>query len=233
MNCSDIQVVILAGGRGTRLKPLTDNIPKPMMKIGTKPFLEIIIQLLKKNNFRRFVFLVGHLSNIVTDYFGNGSKFDVEIQYSFEKELLGTGGSLRNSYDLLDEKFILLNGDTYMELDYPAFVHYASNKNSMITIVSYDGPKFDYTPYNLRIDENDFIRDFSQMNIKPEFNAINTGIYYFNKSILNHFPQGKSSLELDLMPKLIEKNAIAAFRTKEKFYDIGTFNRLQLFRNLS
>lgn len=229
MSQNNTQVVILVGGKGTRLRPLTNSIPKPMITIGNTPFLELLLLNLKKNGFRKFLLLVGHLSSVVVDHFGNGSKWGLEIKYSFEKELLDTGGGLINSYDLLDDEFILLNGDTYMDLDYNFFLEFAKNKQSII-IVAYDGVRYGDVEYNMLVDEKDLVTKFSQSEVKPEFNAVNSGIYYINRSIFEHMKIEKLSLEIDIIPKLLKQNKVYAYRTKTRFYDIGTFTRLTKFR---
>jgi NDP-sugar pyrophosphorylase family protein len=231
MNPNNIQAVILAGGKGTRLKPLTNSIPKPMVLIENKPFLEILLMLLQKNNFKKILLLVGHLSDIISNYFGDGSEIGIKLEYSREKELLGTGGGLKHAYDMLDENFILLNGDTYLDLDFHSFLQFSKQMKSLMTMTVYDGPIFDNTPFNLKVDEDNLIDEFSQYP-KERYNAVNTGIYYINKSLLDFIPSGMSSLEQEVIPTLVKEKKVSAFRTKQRFFDIGTFERLHKFQKI-
>lgn len=227
-----MQVAILAGGLGTRLKPMTENVPKSMIPVGDDPFLLILLKLLKKNNFKKILLLVGYLSNIITDYFGDGSKFGLEIKYSFEKEPLGTAGCLRNSYDLLEQEFLLLNGDTYLGLSYQSFLEYAEEKkSSLITLAAYDGLKYDDIVYNMKVEKNGIVTAYSKSDMKQEYNAVDAGVYHVNKKILDYVHKEKSSLEYDIFPKLIAENKMSAYLTKEKFFDIGTIQRLHGFKN--
>src|SRR5690242_15400547 len=112
-----MQIVLLVGGLGTRLGKITKRIPKPMVKINKKPFLQYQLESFKKTKMINYVFCVGYLSEQIIRYFGNGSRYGINIKYSVEKEQLGTGGAIKNSLPMLEENFIVSNGDTYLELD--------------------------------------------------------------------------------------------------------------------
>lgn len=111
-----MQTVILAGGRGSRLVPLTDDIPKPMILIKDRPFLEYMILMLKRNFLKKILLCVGYLGHKIEDYFKDGHRWGVQIRYFYEKELLGTGGALKLASDLIEEKFLLLYGDSYLDI---------------------------------------------------------------------------------------------------------------------
>jgi NDP-sugar pyrophosphorylase family protein len=118
MNRNKMQVAILVGGLATRLRPLTSSLPKAMLPIKGKPFLEYQVALLNYHNVRDIVLCVGYLKEKIKDYFGDGGKLGVNIQYSEEEELLGTAGALKNAELLLEDEFLLLNGDSYLPVDY-------------------------------------------------------------------------------------------------------------------
>jgi len=113
-----MQVVILAGGKGTRLRPITYQVPKPMVPIHGKPFLQYQLELIKSLGINEVLLLVGYLGKQIEEYFGGGPKFGLNIEYSYENNPLGTGGALKNAEEKLAEKFLLLNGDTFLPMDY-------------------------------------------------------------------------------------------------------------------
>jgi len=130
-----VKAVILAGGRGTRLRPYTTIFPKPLMPIGDKPILEIIIRQLEAQGLRDIIIMVGHLSELIMAFFGDGSKFGVNIKYSKEEQPLGTAGGLALIRDELDESFLMINGDTLTTLNYSNLIHYL-NLNGAITTIA-------------------------------------------------------------------------------------------------
>lgn len=129
-----MKAVILAGGRGTRLRPYTTAFPKALMPIGDKPILEIIIGQLRAQNFKEIVFLVGHLGELITAFFGDGRKFGVSIKYFREKQPLGTAGGLSLIKDEIDDNFLMLNGDTLTTLNFREFFNYHKRSNAIATV---------------------------------------------------------------------------------------------------
>src|SRR5579884_979643 len=127
-----IQAVILAGGLGTRMRPHTETIPKAMLLVRGRPFIEHQIELLSVAGFRRFLLLVGWLGEQIEEQLGDGARFGVEIRYSYEPTPLGTGGALRNAADMLEPQFLLVNGDTLLAIDYPGLVRRAQSLPAMV-----------------------------------------------------------------------------------------------------
>ena len=117
-----MKAVILAGGEGTRLRPLTSNTPKPMMPLANKPMMEHIVNLLALHGFDEIVVTVAFLANQIRDYFGDGSDFGVTMRYATEDSPLGTAGSVRNAADELDDTFLVISGDVLTDIDLTAFV---------------------------------------------------------------------------------------------------------------
>jgi NDP-sugar pyrophosphorylase family protein len=227
---NDTQIVILAGGRGTRLKSLTNNIPKPMMTINEIPFLEFFLIKLREQGFSKFLFLTGYLSKIIKNYFGDGSKWNVQINYSEESEPLGTGGGLKNAEDLLCDSFLLLNGDTYNSTYFPNFIAYSKPIDKICTVLCYKGPLFDDIKFNLKLNEFGLIEQYSKFEENKEFNSIDTGGYYVQKKILSLIDTKVCSLEEILFPKLISMGELGGCPSLTKFYDIGTIKRLENFK---
>lgn len=224
---NNTQVVILAGGKGTRLNSLTVDTPKPMIQVNETPFLEILLQMFYQKGFRNFVLLTGYLSNIIIDYFGDGSKFGIDIQYSVEHELLGTAGGLKNIEKILAEEFLLINGDTYLDIDFNDFIKFSKLQNNLCSIVCYTDNLFDDVGYNLKLDEKHFISEYSKTLKNKEFNAVDAGVYYMKKEIVKIINNTKSSLESEVFPELISQKKISGFETKTRFFDIGTVERIE------
>ncbi|HKF24702.1 MAG TPA: sugar phosphate nucleotidyltransferase, partial [Candidatus Acidoferrum sp.] len=115
---SERQAVILAGGLGTRMRPVTETVPKPMIAVAGKPFLQWQLELLATSGIRSALLLVAYLGEQIEQYFGDGRRFGSSIDYAYELSPLGTGGALRNAEQKLRDWFVLLNGDTYLAIDY-------------------------------------------------------------------------------------------------------------------
>ena len=130
------QAVILAGGKGTRLMPFSASFPKPLVPLGDKPVLEILVRRLKSSGFDRLVLAVGHLAHLIEAYFGDGSEYGVEITYSREQSPLGTAGPLA-MVENLDENFLVLNGDLLTDLDFSMLAKTHSDSGSVITVARY------------------------------------------------------------------------------------------------
>jgi len=205
----DILALILAGGLGKRLRPLTDRLPKPMLTINGRPILEWQVEILKRQGVRRFVFLVGYKAEAIEEYFGDGSSLGIEIRYSRESEPLGTGGALRNAARVIDrEVFLMLNGDVITNLDIkPLLSKLESNEDIEAVIAAVELP----SPYGiLEIDENGMIRRFVE---KPtiENTWINAGIYAMRRSIVEKCPE-KGDIEKTVFPQLAVQGRLAAVK---------------------
>ena len=131
-----MQVVILAGGLATRLKGLTSGQPKSMVEIQGKPFLEYQLELLRIRGMRNIVLCIGHMGEQIENYFGDGKRYEVNIRYSREDRLLGTGGALKKAEELLDDVFFTMYGDSYLFLDFLGAMHYfrCQNKLALMTV---------------------------------------------------------------------------------------------------
>lgn len=225
---NETQTVILAGGRGTRLKSLTDDTPKPMVAIQGMPFLEILLRLLKSKGLSKFLLLTGYLNNVVSDYFDDGSKFGISIKYSIESEPLGTGGALKNAENLLENEFLLLNGDTFSDVRYDEFIKFSRTRNNICSMLCYNGPLFNDVQYNIILKENNII-DYSKTCSDNRFNAVDAGMYFMKKNVLSIITTKISKLEEQIFPQLISSRQLSGFATKTRFYDIGTIERLDIF----
>ena len=227
-----MQVVILAGGLGTRLRPLTYQIPKVMVPIKGKPFLEYILELLKKNNFKNIVICAGYLGEQIKNYFRNGEKIGMNILYSFENEknLLGTGGALKNAQKILEKEFIIVNGDTFLDIDFQDLISYFHKQQKLgIMVVFQNQPKI--MRNNIEINSKNEVINYDKKK-EGKANCVNAGVQVFKKDILKLIsPNKKISLEEEIFPILIQKKEMSACHANQRFYDIGTFKQLKQFNN--
>lgn len=179
------KVVIMAGGLGSRLGELTQNTPKPMLKIGNYPMLEHIIKSFKEYGFVNFILCVNYKSEIIKDYFQSGEKWNIDIKYIKEEKRLGTGGALSLLHSMVEGNFFVINGDVLSTLDYKELLCKHEKDQSLASMCLH---KIDYQiPYGvIKTNENDIIVDITE---KPTLSYyINTGIYVLNSSILSHIP---------------------------------------------
>jgi D-glycero-alpha-D-manno-heptose 1-phosphate guanylyltransferase len=229
-----MQAVILAGGRGSRLVPLTDDIPKPMILIEDKPFLEYMILMLKRNFLKKILLCVGYLGHRIEDYFKDGHRWGVQIRYSYEKELLGTGGALKLASDLIEEKFLLLYGDSYLDIDYNDFVIFFEKQNTSGSVVIYDNEMDDTKVKNNIAIEGNIITKYDKDSHDACLRYVEAGVSLFKKSLLDLIEEKRFvSLENDIFPVLIKKKELTGYISRKRFYDIGTFDRLKLFQSFN
>jgi NDP-sugar pyrophosphorylase family protein len=213
-----MRAVILAGGKGTRLLPYTTVIPKPLMPVGDRPILEIIIRQLKNYGFSRVTMAVGYLAELVEAYFSNGNKYGIKIDYSRENEPLGTIGSL-SLVDGLDTTFLVMNGDILTNLDYLKLVDFHKNNQAVATIATYNKE----VKIDLGILEMDESLRLKQYIEKPALKYdVSMGIYVFEPEILD-FIEPNAYLDFpDLVLALIKAGReVIAFPFDGYWLDIG------------
>ncbi|MFM7450694.1 MAG: sugar phosphate nucleotidyltransferase [Leptolyngbyaceae cyanobacterium] len=218
-----MKAMILAAGKGTRVRPITYTIPKPMIPILQKPVMEFLLELLRQHQFDQIMVNVSHLANEIENYFRDGQRFGVEIAYSFEGrivdgelvgEALGSAGGMRRIQDFnpfFDDTFVVLCGDALIDLDLTEAVKWHREKGSIATVIMKTVPKEEVSSYGVVVtDENGRIKTFQEKPSVEEAlsNCINTGIYIFEPDVLNYIP---SNTEYDigsqLFPKLVEMGA--------------------------
>lgn len=220
-----MKAVIMAGGEGTRLRPVSILRPKPMVKLMDKPVSEYIVQLLKKNGIRDICMTLRYLPQVVLDYFGDGSEFGVNIEYQVEKEPLGTAGGVRACRKFIGEDdFIVISGDAVCDFDLEKCIEFHRRKNSKATIIlcQRDEP----LEYGLVLtDSSDRVTQFVE---KPSWDkvltdSVNTGIYILSPEILERIPKGVSyDFGRDLFPQLLNDNIPIYAVTAEGYWcDIG------------
>lgn len=209
--------VILAGGKGTRLKPFTISIPKPLVPVGDIPILEHIIRKLSSEGFKEIVITVNHLAELIKAFFGDGSKWDVTIRYSFEDKPLSTMGPLK-IIERLPEDFIILNGDVLTDLNFREFFSIHRQKRSLFTVASHKrSERIDYGVLDISDDQIISFRE------KPEIQMfVSMGVYAANKRILEFIPSNSFFGFDDLMLSLLNsQEEVSLFKHDGYWLDIG------------
>ncbi len=218
----------MAGGQGTRLKEITGGeLPKPMIKICSKPILEHQVENLKRYGIKDFIFIVGYKSEVIKDYFGDGSSFDVHIDYIVEETPLGTAGAL---FYLKEEKedFILLFGDLMVDIAWDRFINFHKNKKAAVSLFAHpNSHPFDSDLINK--DEHDVLLGFdSKHNVRNYFysNLVNAGLYIVAPKALECMKEiKKMDFEKDFLTSLIPSKQVYVYRSSEYVKDIGTPER--------
>lgn len=213
-----MRAVILAGGKGTRLAPYTTILPKPLMPVGDMPILEIVIRQLAHHGFNELTLAVGHLAELLMAYCGDGSKFEVKIDYSREEQPLGTAGPIALVPNL-NETFLVMNGDLLTTIDYSAMLKYHRERGALATIACYQRDvKIDLGVID--VDSENWVANYIE---KPTYHyAVSMGIYIFEPAILSHIARNQ---HLDL-PELIlnlinEGKKVNVFNFDGYWLDIG------------
>lgn len=226
-----VQAVILAGGRGTRLSPLTDEIPKPLVRVNDKPFLEHQLLLLKKHGIRRILLLVSYLGRMIEEYFKDGARLELNITYSYEDKPLGTGGALANAGQKLEERFLLLNGDTFLDIEYQDVVRYSEAVNRIGLIVAYRNSK-ENLKSNMSLDSKNRVTGYSKQG-SLDMRFVDAGVAMYKREVLEFIPGERVvSLEQEVFPKLIARQELWGYPCEQPFYDIGTFQGLEAARRV-
>ena len=218
------QAVIMVGGKGTRLRPLTNNCPKPILPILDKPCTEYFIDSLAEAGMEEVIMACGYRSQQVRDALGDGSKQGIKVIYSYEDHPLGTGGALRLIRDRLDDVFIAINGDNFMDIDFKAMVkeHFASGADVTISLSTTDNP---CEVGIVRLGDDGRVLEFKEKP-KPEevfSNILNTGVYVVNRNVLDFIPEDTMyDFSKELFPLLMEKGyRIQGYKEDGHWMDIG------------
>jgi len=223
-----VKAVVMAGGEGTRLRPLTSNQPKPMVPIVGKPCMEHILELLKTHGFDDVVVTVAFLPQAIRSYFGDGTNLGLDIQYSVEESPLGTAGSVRLASDVLDETFLVISGDALCDIDLQKIVDFHKEKGAAVTI----GLKSVENPLEFGIVVTDDDGKVERFLEKPSWgqvfsDTINTGIYVLEPEVLRHVPTDRPyDFSKELFPLLLEMGRpIYGYVCEGYWQDIGNLDQ--------
>lgn len=220
------QAVILAGGRGTRLLPLTATTPKPMIAFHGRPFLEYLIEQARQAGFTRVLLLLGYLPETITSHFGDGSAFGVSISYSITDVDHDTGTRLRLAKHLVDDEFLLLYCDNYWPMDFPAMHAAWRTGGAPAQVVVYENED-GWTRDNLRV-ENGLVAVYDKSRATPGLKGVDIGYFLLRREVLDLIPQEDVNFERAVYPTLVAQGLLAAHRTRHRYYSVGDFRRLPL-----
>ena len=225
-----MQAVILAGGLGTRLRPLTLSVPKPMVRVHGRPFLEYELRLLLKNGVERFVFCVGYKADMIEEYFGDGSKFGSSIVYSHDGSMqVGPAGALKHASSFLEREFMVTYGDSFLQMNYHNFIEefHKFGKLGMMSVFE-NHNQLGKSDIEVR---NGFVTMYDKTGVDPRMIWINFGAVLLKKEALDLIPCGVETNEEQFYRALIAKRELAAYITDRRFYEIGTIRGLKEFED--
>jgi len=221
------QAVILAGGRGSRLRPLTDTMPKPMIAFHGRPFLAYLLEQLSAQGVQRAVLLIGYLAEQIRDYVGDGSRFGLRVDYVLSPVEAETGQRLRDAAALLDPAFLLLYGDNYWPMQWERSWRAFAEGGSPALITVYanrDG----YTRNNVAVDEAGLVTAYDPSRSATGLNGVEIGYALLSRAVLEQLPEGNVSFERTVYPALVSRRLLRALVTHHRYYSVGSHERLPL-----
>jgi D-glycero-D-manno-heptose 1,7-bisphosphate phosphatase len=221
------QAVILAGGLGTRLRPLTDVRPKPMIEMHGKPFLEYLVEMLREQGFERILLLLGYLPEVVQNHFGDGRRWGVTIEYSVTAVENDTGRRVKLAAPQIDECFLLMYCDNYWPMQmgkmWDRFMR--AKVPAMLTVYrNMDG----YTKNSLAVDSKGYVTVYDKTCTSPDLQGVEISYAILKKSVLDLLPEDNVQFERTVYPQLAEQRQLLAFVTDHRYYSVGSLQRLPL-----
>ncbi len=214
--------IILAGGKGTRLRPITYEVPKPLIPVKNKPLIQHTIEMLKKYHIETIYLSLGYKAKQIKDYFKDGSNFGINIKYLIEKKPLGTAGPLSLAKKEIDDAFLLIWGDVLAEIDLTDFISFHKEQNTIgtLALTSVEDPS-QFGVVNLNGNK---ITGFFEKPKKEEApsNLINAGVAIFEPEIFKIIPNRPASIEKEIYPKLVKNNQLSGYAFEGQWFDTGT-----------
>ena len=225
-----LPVAILAGGKATRLRPLTDGIPKALIEINGLPFLAHQLELLRASGLFEIVICAWYQGEKIQAYAGDGRKFGVRIHYSFDGEsLMGTGGAIKKAIPFLGDTFFVLYGDSYLPCDYSTVekAFYVSRKDGVMTLY-HNKDLGDKSNVHF---SNGNILAYDKNNQSPEMEYIDYGLGILKSQVFASYPSTKPFDLMEVYQQLIKENRILGYEVKNRFYEIGSFAGIKTLEN--
>ena len=225
-----MQAAILAGGLGTRLRPLTEKVPKAMVPVDGRPFLEYEVALLKEHGVDDLVLCLGYLGEQVEEHFGGGSKFGVKIRYSYDgEELLGPIGGLKRAEPFLGEEFFVTYGDAYLRMDYAGMMTALRLSGRLAAMAVYRNEgRFGRSDV---VAKDGMVAAYDKKKALPGMNWVNFGVSAMKKEALAGVEEGRFCDEEAFYGSLLNRRELMAYETSERFYEIGSPEGLAEFRD--
>ncbi len=220
-----LTAVILAGGYATRLRPKTEKVPKALIEVAGKPFLEHQLEMLRRQGIRRVVLCVGYLGEMIQDKYGSGAAIGVDLLYSYDgDQLLGTGGAIKKAIPLLPESFFVLYGDSYLPIDYQAVANafYVSEKSALMTVFqnrdSWEASNVWFADSRVRL--------YSKERRMPQMQYIDYGLSVCRREIFEDYPSSSAFDLASILESLSEQGELAGHEVFHRFYEIGSLSGL-------
>ena len=228
-----MQTVILAGGLGTRLRSITGDVPKPLVTVNGAPFLLHLVRMLQRHGLYDFLFLLGYQHEMIVEFLQSGSIKDAKLDWSIESEPMGTGGALKLAEPKIKDHFLLINGDSYLDMDYRSLINTYEKNHKQALMVVYDNAMHTDVTENVKVDREGCIAGYDKENRDGSMTHVDAGALVFNNSILASMPNNQvCSLEKEIYPILINQQQMLAYPIVERFYDIGTPDRYAEFEEI-
>ncbi len=219
-------LILLAGGLATRLRPITESIPKALIEVAGKPFIQWQLEYLSQQNLKHIVIAVGYLGEMIEDFLGAGHQFGLDIHYSYDgNELLGTGGAIKKAFPLLSDKFFIMYGDSYLPIDFKEVYNYFEHNNllALMTIFKNDG-KFDKS--NVKKNENGKIA-YDKKNVSADMNYIDFGLSLLNKEVFKNFKETQAFDLSDVFCEISKREVLYGFEVYKRFYEVGSLEGIK------
>ncbi len=221
MSATHLPVALLAGGMATRLRPITEKIPKLLVEVAGEPFFSHQLRLLKKNGLTHVVLCVGYLGEMIVEQYGDGSKWGVKIEYSFDgPKLLGTGGALIRALPKLGDAFYVLYGDSYLPCDYRAIGDHFLNSGKLGLMTVFENHE-QYDASNVEFASGE-IKVYDKKNKTPAMHHIDYGLGLFKAAAFDGFARDAVVDLAAVQGALVARNELAGYEIPERFYEIGS-----------
>ena len=217
--------MILAGGQGTRLAPITNTIPKPMVEFHGKPFLEYLVEVLRDQGFSRILLLLGYLPDKIQDYFGDGGDWGISIQYSVTPVEDETGRRIKLARKLLDPTFLLMYCDNYWPMDFDAMWRRFTDSRVSAQVTVYDNLD-GYTRDNLRINPEGLVEAYDPSRQMSGLQGVDIGFLILNDTVVDLMSGENASFEHTVYPQLVADRQLGAYVTGHRYYSVGSHERL-------
>ncbi len=223
-----MQAIILAGGLGTRLRPISETIPKALVPVAGRPFIEYQIGLFHRRGVRDLIICLGHLGHLIEEHLGDGRRFDVSIRYGYERDgLLGTAGAIKNVEPLLEDAFFVQYGDSYLLVDYGEVMAYFRQHDVSGLMVVYKN--HDRWGRSNVVVNGDRVCVYDKSQKSPAMGYIDFGVSAFRREAFAEVPVGVATDLSTVHQALIEQRQLLAYEASHRFYEVGSPEGLQEF----
>ncbi len=221
------QAVILAGGMGLRMRPLTYDLPKIMVPVNGRPFVEYLFDQLKNNGIERVILLLGYLPEKVIEYVGDGAKFGLNVQYSISDLNDGTATRVKKAEHMLDNEFLLMYCDNYIHLDLDSYLDFHRAGKALVTVTVYSN-KFSTTKNNVFVDDSGYVLKYDKSRVEPGLNGVELGFFIMRKDVVRRMSK-ESNFYIDekIIPELVAERKLRAFVTDDLYHSLSTPERLK------